>query len=136
MSNMPVFENPCGAYSRYEITKHIPLDRLQEICEAEREGRLKLMPCSVGDIVYEVKHPTHVLDTSGPYISPLHVSKITLEQVEGHERLRIDARYQNKFGDGLNTFFCWGEDGIFATETQAQERINTINERRDQKRWS
>ena len=40
MSSMPVFENPCGAYSRYEITKDIPLDRLEAICAAERDGQL------------------------------------------------------------------------------------------------
>ena len=40
MSSMPVFENPCGAYSRYEITKDIPIDRLETICAAERDGKL------------------------------------------------------------------------------------------------
>ena len=54
MNNMPVFENPCGAYSRYEITKHIPLDRLEEICQAEREGRCVVLPCKVGDTVWDM----------------------------------------------------------------------------------
>lgn len=54
MSNMPVFENPCGAYSRYEITKSIPLDRLETICAAENDGRLVALPCKVGDTVYFV----------------------------------------------------------------------------------
>ena len=40
MSSVPVFENPCGAYSRYEISKGIPLDRLEAICAAERDGQL------------------------------------------------------------------------------------------------
>ena len=52
MSSMPVFENPCGAYNRYEITKDIPLDRLEAICAAERDGRLVTLPCKVGDTVY------------------------------------------------------------------------------------
>lgn len=50
MSNMPVFENPCGAYSRYEITKHIPLDRLEEICQAERDGRCRCTKCDKVDV--------------------------------------------------------------------------------------
>ena len=29
------------------------LDRLEEICNAERDGRLVLLPCKVGDTVYE-----------------------------------------------------------------------------------
>lgn len=49
---MPMFENPCGAYSRYEITKYIPLDRLEAICNAERDGRCVVLPCKVGDRVY------------------------------------------------------------------------------------
>ena len=56
MSNIPVFENPCGAYSRYEITKHIPLDRLEEICQAEREGRCVVLPCSVGEKIWTVEN--------------------------------------------------------------------------------
>ena len=56
MSNMPVFENPCGAYSRYEIIKHIPLDRLEEICQAEREGRCMVLPCSVGEKIWIIEN--------------------------------------------------------------------------------
>lgn len=55
MSNMPTFENPCGAYSRYEITKAIPLERLQEICQADRDGRLVVLPCKVGQSVFFIK---------------------------------------------------------------------------------
>lgn len=51
MSTMPIFENPCGAYSRYETTKNIPLERLQELCTAEEQGLLHIWPCKVGDKV-------------------------------------------------------------------------------------
>ena len=30
----------------------INIDRLAEICEAERDGRLMVLPCKVGDTVY------------------------------------------------------------------------------------
>jgi hypothetical protein len=49
---MPMFENPCGAYSRYEITKYIPLDRLEAICDAERDGRLVVLPYPIGTKIY------------------------------------------------------------------------------------
>lgn len=55
MSTMPILENPCGAYSRYEITKSIPLDRLEEICTAERDGRLWMPPCKAGDTVWIIE---------------------------------------------------------------------------------
>jgi hypothetical protein len=34
-----------------EITSGISLDRLREICDAERDGRLVVLPCKVGDTV-------------------------------------------------------------------------------------
>jgi len=34
------------------ITADIPFDRIQEICEAERDGRCVVLPCKVGDTVY------------------------------------------------------------------------------------
>lgn len=37
------------------ITNGISLDRLTEICTAEREGRCVVLPCKVGDTVYKTK---------------------------------------------------------------------------------
>lgn len=37
---------------RAAITASIPLDRLEAICAAEREGRCVVLPCKVGDTVY------------------------------------------------------------------------------------
>ena len=34
-----------------EITSGISLDRLREICDAERDGRCVVLPCKVGDTV-------------------------------------------------------------------------------------
>lgn len=36
------------------ITANIPLDRLQEICEAERNNRIIILPCKRGDTVYVI----------------------------------------------------------------------------------
>lgn len=33
---------------------NIPVERVEEICEAERDGRLAVLPCKVGDTVYLV----------------------------------------------------------------------------------
>ena len=37
---------------RFSLTAKIPLDRLREIAEAEREGRCVVLPCKVEDDVY------------------------------------------------------------------------------------
>ena len=39
---------------RFSLTKDIPLDRLRELVEADREGRCVVLPCRVGDTVYFV----------------------------------------------------------------------------------
>lgn len=49
------------------LTSDIDLVRLEEICEAERQGRLVVLPCKVGDTVYvhdrDGKPREMVLDT-------------------------------------------------------------------------
>ena len=47
---------PCDAKQEvielYEIVEGISRDRLRKICEAEHDGRLVVLPCKVGEIVY------------------------------------------------------------------------------------
>ena len=38
----------------YAVTDEVTLDRLEEICNAERDGRLVVLPCETGDAVYWV----------------------------------------------------------------------------------
>ena len=55
-------QKPCDYTDKCELTAelvlaltaglHNNLDRLEEICEAEREGRCVVLPCKVGDTVY------------------------------------------------------------------------------------
>lgn len=37
---------------RAALTASIPLDRLEQICQAEREGRCVVLPCKVGESVF------------------------------------------------------------------------------------
>ena len=37
---------------RFGLTKDIPLDRLRELVEADREGRCVVLPCKIDDDVY------------------------------------------------------------------------------------
>ena len=39
---------------RFEITKDIPLDRLRELVEAGRGGRCVVLPCKIGDTIYDI----------------------------------------------------------------------------------
>ena len=40
------------------ITANIHLDRLEQICNAERDGRLVIQPCKQGDKVWEIETKT------------------------------------------------------------------------------
>jgi len=48
------------ALERLEIIKDIPPDRLRELASADREGRVVVLPCKVGDMVYMLKYPTYI----------------------------------------------------------------------------
>ena len=56
-----------------EITEFngLPIDRLRELAEADKDGRLVVLPCKVGDTVYEV--------TSRKIISEYRVKAIRVE---------------------------------------------------------
>ena len=49
---------------RLEIVREIPIDRLRELAEADRDGRCVVLPCKIGDIVWCIytgaqgNHPT------------------------------------------------------------------------------
>lgn len=50
---------------RFSLTAKMPLDRLREIAEAEREGRCVVLPAGIGDTVYHIttcKNFSQVLD--------------------------------------------------------------------------
>jgi len=42
-------------YEFINLTADIPLDRLESICAAEKDGRCVVLPCKVGDTVYKTK---------------------------------------------------------------------------------
>ena len=41
---------------RCALIYDLPTDRLEEICQAERDGRCVVLPCKVGDTVYELSY--------------------------------------------------------------------------------
>lgn len=49
---------------RWKLTSDIPIDRLRELAQADREGRCVVLPCKIGDIVWCIytgaqgNHPT------------------------------------------------------------------------------
>ena len=55
--NHPYWMNKPMKENRVKIAiSGIPLDRLEAICTAEKDGRLVTLPCKVGDTVYLTMH--------------------------------------------------------------------------------
>lgn len=62
------FEDPGDCIFKDEIKMYdalksiegiVPFDRLLELADADRAGRLAVLPCKVGDTVYQVDYMTH-----------------------------------------------------------------------------
>lgn len=76
----------------------MPLERARELAQAEKDGRLMVLPCKVGDMLYEVDLPEYGVITckvlhidayngpmayapGGPMVSAISIG---VEVVEGH----------------------------------------------------
>lgn len=55
---------------RFRITKDIPVDRLRELAEADRDGRCVVLPCKVGDELFY---------SDGEWIGKETVEKIVID---------------------------------------------------------
>ena len=55
---------------RFSLTAKIPLDRLREMAEAERDGRCVVLPCKLGDTVY------FITGTYNSLVKPAKVEEI------------------------------------------------------------
>jgi hypothetical protein len=76
-----------------EITSGISLDRLREICDAERDGRCVVLPCKVGETV---RVNVGGLDTPGQVMQVRHNQK-HLKLIINCNGMRVD-RYVDDFG--------------------------------------
>lgn len=82
---------------RFKLTSKIPIDRLRELIQADRDGRCVVLPCKVGDTVYLLNH---------------HLGKIFENEVsnflvgyESDNRNTINTVYVGKCGS--KTFRKW-----------------------------
>lgn len=67
----------CSAYIN---TYGVSVDRIGEICEAERNGRLVALPCKVGTSVYTVEYEFCNMNPDWSYYDVLK-KKINLEMI-------------------------------------------------------
>ena len=107
-----------NAELREALAFSVPLDRLEDICSAERDGRLVKMPCKVGDMVYfvadgEVRNTT-LLAIKANISDPEYAGNPTII-FEGYFQLGIHV-------------FCWmlGER-LYLTYAEAEAALKGSN---------
>ena len=81
----------------------LPVDRLRELAEADKDGRLVVLPCKVGDTVYRIFNP--------PSREPV---------ISAHTLMSVDyiVRWIDKFG---KTVFLTREEAKAALEAMKDE---------------
>ena len=64
---------------RFRITKDVPVERISELVEADRDGRCVVLPCKVGEKVYDITtvapvvHGRWIKGAPNPYCSECFV---------------------------------------------------------------
>ena len=103
-----------------EITEFdgLPIDRLRELAEADKDGRLVVLPCKVGDTVYEV--------TSRKTISEYRVKAIRVELFCTFIEWDIVAGFVDKsiFGVPVNEL---GKT-VFLTREEAEKALEAMKD--------
>jgi hypothetical protein len=98
---------------RLEIIKEIPINRLRELAQAEKEGRLVVLPCKVGDTVYIIHNRA--------------IRKTTVESIHqwssGHWKLSVhtDKKYIHWTGYEVH-FESFGKT-VFLTREAAEAAL-------------
>ena len=90
----------------------IPVERIEEICDAERDGRLVVLPCKVGDTVW-MPCINSVLETK---VTEAHVSEFSI----GFSTFNV-----NKHGIPNYHSFCAEDIGktVFLTRAEAEAAL-------------
>lgn len=100
----------------------IPIERVEEICDAERDGRVVVLPCKVGDTVYVIEREYTVchLGTKcsdggcGGCNVPCDSYEIKTVKARHHQSLITIA--------GFIQGGCFGKT-VFLTRAQAEEAL-------------
>lgn len=105
------------------------IDKLSEYETAEEEGRLVVLPCSVGDTVWVTTHPFNVFDDFDFYteaqdeIYESYISSITF--YENSNQYRIHAKETGQF---IKAYFMESDFGktVFLTREEAEKALKEM----------
>ncbi len=98
-----------------EVKKINTFDRLEEICNAERDGRLVVLPCKVGAKIYVTIN------------YPVYFDEIEETVITGVAQfLNNDGTISNQINTSLGVCFLWDRDfnnEVFLTREEAEKAL-------------
>lgn len=100
-----------------DVVEGISIPRLSEIAQAERDGRLVVLPCKVGDTVY-------VLPNYTAYWDDIEETKIT-----GAAQFMYGGKASNQVVTSLCLCFIWERDfgvRLFLTRAEAESALEKM----------
>jgi len=100
----------CGTDDMMPTIFRVPVNRLRELAAADRDGRVVVLPCKVGDTVYEIAKGLSI------YQSGLH---LYVYENTVTERKLFEWVLGNEFG---KTVFLTRAEAEAALEKEAQEK--------------
>ena len=119
-------QEACEEYLKWEDDC---IKKLAEYETAEDEGRLVVLPCSVGDTVWVTTHPFNVFDDFDFYteaqdeIYESYISSITF--YENSNQYRIHAKETRQF---IKAYFMESDFGktVFPTREEAEKALKEM----------
>lgn len=100
----------------------IPLERAQELAQAEKGGRLLLLPCKVGDTVYAITSPINIDGIESE--ETIDIFECKIESITFYSKCRTQLRlfYQGIFVAVLVTVDDFGKT-VFLTREEAEAAL-------------
>lgn len=102
---------------RLEAVKDISTDRMRELAEADKDGRLVVLPCKVGQRVFAL------LDTD-KHISECEVKQIGMGNKIGFIGLEPIGARGREYGVALNGF----DKTVFLTRKEAEKALEAMKD--------
>lgn len=110
-----------------EITEFdgLPIDRLRELAEADKDGRVVVLPCKVGDTVYMIEH---IFDIDNGVCD-----EICARKVIGHGGNNLNQLWLVGSGGICNAYIFVSEFGktVFLTREEAERAIQEMEGKKD-----
>ena len=100
----------------------MPLDRAQELAQAEKDGRLVVLPCKEGSIVYAITSPVNVYELES--VEAVDIFECTVESVTFYSNGNTQFRlyYHGVFVASFVTVHDFGKT-VFLTREEAEAAL-------------